>query len=140
MERTSNKPISLAAHAAIEPIAGLLFIAAPWLFGFSDVSDAKAISIVLGIVVLLTGMTTRWRMAVVKLIPLGMHRTMDLLVAAVAIVSPFVFGFSDIGRATRFFIIMGVAEAGAALLTRWDPADDFATEQPGVRRRATSTR
>jgi hypothetical protein len=59
--------LPLRAHAAIEPIMGLLFIAAPWLFGFSDVNDATTVSIVLGALVLLTGLTTRWRMAVVKL-------------------------------------------------------------------------
>jgi hypothetical protein len=127
--------LPLRAHAAIEPIMGLLFIAAPWIFGFSDVNDATTVSIVLGALVLLTGLTTRWRMAVVKLLSLSAHRTMDLLVAVVAIVAPFVLGFSDIGAPTRFLIIMGVLEAGAALMTRWDPADDFvvAHERPGAR-------
>ena len=126
---TTTKPVSLATHATIEPFAGILFIAAPFIFGFSDNSTATTISIVLGVAVLLTGMMTRWRMAIVKLIPLSTHRMMDLLVAAVAIVSPFVFGFSDIGSATRFLIIMGIAEAGIAMLTRWDPADSFAVAQ-----------
>jgi SPW repeat len=141
MERNTNtnKPISLATHAAIEPFAGILFIAAPWIFGFSDVSDAKTISIVLGIAVLLTGMLTRWRMAIAKVIPLSVHRMMDLLVAVVAIVAPFVFGFSDIASATRFLIIMGVAELGIAMLTRWDPADDFATAHDRSPRHASPT-
>jgi hypothetical protein len=137
----ARKPISLATHAAAEPLVAILFIAAPWIFGFSDVSDAKTISIVLGVLVLLTGMTTRWRMALVKLLSLGTHRAMDFAVAAAAILAPFVFGFSDNGAATRFFIIMGVAEAGAALLTRWDARDDFAVERPRAdRSRATTTR
>ena len=139
MEHNTKKPISLAAHAAIEPLAGILFIAAPWIFGFSDVSEAKTISIVLGIALLLTGMLTRWRMAIVKLIPLSVHRMMDLLVGAVAIVSPFVFGFSDVASATRFLIIMGIAELGVAMLTRWDPADEFATAHDRSQRRASPT-
>ncbi len=93
----------------------------------------------LGVAVLLTGMMTRWRMAIVKLIPLGTHRVMDLMVAAIAIVSPFVFGFSDIGSATRFLIIMGIAEAGIAMLTRWDPADEFAVAQKGHAGHASPT-
>jgi SPW repeat len=140
---TTTMPLPLATHAMIEPFAGILFIAAPFIFGFSDVDDAKTISIVLGAVVLLTGITTRWRMAIVKLIPLGMDRMMDLLVAVVAVASPFVFGFGDIGSATRFFIIMGIAEAGLAMLTRWDPADDFAVSQDrhadGRRRRTDNS-
>jgi hypothetical protein len=67
-------------------------------------------------------------MSIVKMLSLGMHRTMDLLVALVAVVSPFVLGFSDNGAATRFLIIMGILEAGTALMTRWDPRDEFATD------------
>src|SRR3954470_12889829 len=99
MNDTTNKPIPLAAHAAIEPVAAILFIAGPFIFGFQNVSDAKTISIVIGIVMLLTGMMTRWRMGIVKVIPLSVHRMMDVILAVVAIASPFVLGFSDIGSA-----------------------------------------
>src|SRR5947208_3665636 len=102
MNTTDRRPLSLAAHAAAEPLLVALYIAGPWIFGFSDTSDAKTISIILGILVALTAFTTRWRMAVARLVPLRMHRAMDLMVAAVAILSPFVFGFSDVGGPTRF--------------------------------------
>jgi hypothetical protein len=121
-------PLALRTHAMIEPIVGVLFIAAPWIFGFSDASDATTVSIVLGALVLLTGLTTRWRAGVVKLLPLAAHRAMDLVVAVVAIVSPFVLGFSDNGAATRFLIIMGVLEIGATLMTNWDDRDEFAID------------
>jgi SPW repeat len=124
--REHNGLLPLRMHAMIEPIVGVLFIAAPWIFGFSDASDATTVSIVLGALVLLTGLTTRWRMGVVKLLSLGAHRAMDILVALVAIVSPFVLGFSDNGAATRFLIIMGVLELGATAMTRWDERDEFA--------------
>jgi hypothetical protein len=88
---------------------------------------------VLGALVLLTGLTTRWRMGAVKLLSLAAHRMMDMVVAVVAIASPFVLGFSDYGAATRFLIIMGVLELGATLMTRWDENDEFA-----VRRHAGS--
>jgi hypothetical protein len=121
----------------LEPIVGLVFIAAPWIFGFSDADDATTVSVVLGALVLLTGLTTRWRMGVVKLLSLGAHRMMDMLVAFVAIVSPFVLGFSDNGAATRFLIVMGLLELGATLMTRWDERDEFAVQhargtRPGV--------
>jgi hypothetical protein len=118
-------PIPLRAHAMLEPLVAAVFIAAPWLFGFSDASDATTVSIVLGALVLLTGLTTRWRMAAVKVLSLSAHRMMDMLVALVAIVSPFVLGFSDNGAATRFLIIMGVLELGATLMTRWNENDEF---------------
>jgi hypothetical protein len=117
----------------LEPIVALVCIAAPWLFGFSDADDATTVSIVLGVLVLLTGLTTRWRMAAVKLLSLS-ARMMDMLVALVAIVSPFVLGFSDNGTATRFLIIMGVLELGATLMTRWDERDEFAIPHTGSTR------
>jgi hypothetical protein len=127
-------PIPLRAHAMLEPVIALVFIAAPWLFGFSDADDATTVSIVLGALVLLTGLTTRWRMAAVKVLSLSAHRTMDILVALVAIVSPFVLGFSDNGAATRFLIIMGVLELGATLMTRWDANDEFVVRHTGSAR------
>jgi prepilin signal peptidase PulO-like enzyme (type II secretory pathway) len=116
-------PLPLRFHAAIEPLIGIVLIAAPWIFGFSDANDAKTLCIVLGIIVIIAGALTDWRVSLVRLIPLRMHLMTDLLIALVLIVSPFVLGFSGNGGATRFVIIAGVLEAIAALSTRWDVAE-----------------
>ena len=118
-----RRPISPNTHAMIEPLMAVLIIVSPWLFSFNDVSDAKTICIVVGIVMLLAGAMTQWRYSLVKLIPLRTHFMTDLLLAAVLILTPFIFGFSDEGGATRFMIIIGVVEALTALSTRWDPAE-----------------
>jgi hypothetical protein len=117
-------PLPLRAHQAIEPIAAILLIAAPWIFGFSDNDTATTLSIIVGVIVLVTGMTTRWRMSLVKLIPLRTHFMMDLGVGIALIALPFVAGFSDNGGATRFFVIAGVLELGIAVMTRWDAREE----------------
>jgi hypothetical protein len=122
-------PIPLKTHQAIEPIAALLLIAAPWIFGFSDNDTATTISVIVGVVVLLTGMSTRWRMSLVKLIPLRTHFMMDVGVGIALIVIPFIAGFSDHGGATRFFVIAGVLELATALMTRWDLREEVAPER-----------
>ena len=122
-------PLPLRAHQAIEPIAAILLIAAPWIFGFSDNDTATTLSIVVGVIVLVTGLTTRWRMSLVKLIPLRTHFMMDLGVGIALIVLPFVAGFSDHGGATRFYVIAGVLELGTALMTRWDEREEVRTER-----------
>jgi hypothetical protein len=119
-------PLPLRAHQAIEPIAAIVLIAAPWIFGFSDNDTATTLSIIVGVIVLITGMTTRWRMSLVKLIPLRTHFMMDVGVGIALIVLPFVTGFSDHGGATRFFVIAGVLELGTALMTRWDEREEVA--------------
>ena len=117
-------PLPLRAHQAIEPIAAILLIAAPWIFGFSDNDTATPLSVIIGVVVLATGMSTRWRMSLVKLIPLRTHLMMDVGVGIALIVLPFVAGFSDHGGATRFFVIAGVLELGTTLMTRWDAREE----------------
>jgi hypothetical protein len=131
-------PLPLRIHAAIEPLIGAILIAAPWIFGFSDANDAKTLCIVLGIVVILTGAMTDWRVSLARVISLRAHLMADLTVAAILIVAPFVLGFSDNDAATRFTIVAGVLEAIAALSTRWDPAE-AAPDRSAVDNRSRST-
>jgi hypothetical protein len=116
-------PLPLRIHAAIEPLIGLVLILSPWIFGFSDANDAQTLCIVLGVIVIIAGAMTDWRVSLVRVIPLRVHFMTDLLIAAVLILAPFVLGYSSNGAATRFTIIAGVLEAIAALSTRWDPAE-----------------
>jgi uncharacterized membrane protein HdeD (DUF308 family) len=122
-------PIPLEAHAMVEPIIGLLFILAPFIFSFDD-SSAKTLSIVIGVVILLSGMSTRWRLSLVKLIPLRVHFMTDVLIGIVCIVAPFVLGFSDETEALVFFLVLGVGELGAAFMTAWEPGDYKAGAKP----------
>jgi hypothetical protein len=125
-----NGPIPLSVHAMIEPVVAVLFILAPFVLDFED-SAARTLSIAIGVIILVVGMTTRWRLSLVKLIPLEMHFAGDLLIGIVSIAAPFVLGFSDETAATAFFVVMGVGELAAALGTAWRPTD----EQPGQRPR-----
>src|SRR3954471_2326891 len=134
-------PIPLRMHAALEPIVAILLIAAPWIFGFDDVSSATAVSIAVGVLMLISGMSTKWRLSLVKLIPLRTHFRMDLVLGVVLIVAPFVFGDSDRGDATRFLVIAGLLELLAALSTRWDLRKEVGPRTAsGGRQRASAAR
>src|SRR4051812_49059655 len=122
-------PIPLAVHAMTEPVIGLLFILAPFIFGFHD-DAAKTLSIVLGVVILLSGMSTRWRLSLVKLIPLRVHFMTDVLIGIVCIIAPFALGFSDETAPLIFFVVMGLGELGAAFGTAWAPRDERADARP----------
>jgi hypothetical protein len=116
-------PIPLNLHAALEPLIAVVIIAAPWIFRFSATTSATVICIVVGVVMLLVGSMTDWRMSLVRLIPLEMHLAGDLLLGAVLILAPLIFGFSDEGGPTRFMVVAGVLELMTALMTRWDRAE-----------------
>jgi hypothetical protein len=113
----------------IEPIIGLLFILAPFLLDF-DHSSARTLSIIVGVVILLSGMLTRWRLSLVKLIPLRIHFMTDVLIGIVCIAAPFVLGFSDETAPLIFFLVVGVGELGAAFGTAWAPGDERAGARP----------
>lgn len=113
-------PIPLNVHAALEPFIALIVIAAPWIFGFSDTDSATVICVLVGVAMLLVGSMTDWRMSLLRVIPLRMHLAGDLVLGAVLLLSPLVFGFADEGGPTRFMVIAGALELLTALMTRWD--------------------
>jgi len=113
-------PIPLNAHAALEPLMAIVIAAAPWIFGFSDVDSATAICVIVGLTMLVAGALTDWRLSLRRVIPLRAHLTTDLLLGAVLLLSPLIFGFADEGGPTRFMVTVGVLELLTALMTRWD--------------------
>jgi hypothetical protein len=127
-------PIPLNLHAALEPLMAVVIIAAPWIFGFSDTDSATLICVLVGVTMLLVGSMTDWRMSLMRLIPLRMHMAGDLVLAAILLLSPLVFGFADEGGPTRFMVIVGALEALTALMTRWDRSE---AEETYTRERRT---
>jgi SPW repeat len=124
-------PLPLRTHAAMEPLVAIVLIAGPWIFGFNDIESCTIVSVAVGAIMLVSGMVTRWRLSLVKLLSLRTHFATDLLLGVVLVLTPFVAGASDRGDATRFLVIMGVLELLTALSTNWD-----AREEVGVRQGA----
>jgi VIT1/CCC1 family predicted Fe2+/Mn2+ transporter len=111
-------PIPAFVHGVIEYLAGALFIAAPFLFAFDD-DTATAVSIVAGVLILVVTASTALPTGLIKSIPVHAHAVIDFALAAVLIASPFLFGFSDEGTATAFFIVVGVVHLLLTIATRF---------------------
>ncbi|HEY4096299.1 MAG TPA: SPW repeat protein [Baekduia sp.] len=114
-------PLSLTLHSLLEPVLAALLIAAPFLFGFSDQGAPTAVAIIAGIEVLVVAMSTDWRVSLIRAVPIAAHLAIDFGLAVVLIAAPFLFGFSDQGAPTAFFIIIGVLLLLVVLGTRWYP-------------------
>ena len=56
------------------------------------------------------------------LIPARAHAIAEYVAGAVLIAAPFLFGFSDEGRPTAFFIVVGVVHLLLTIGTRFLPA------------------
>jgi hypothetical protein len=120
------KPITVSLHAASEPFLAIVLIVMPWILGYDDSDSATIVSIAAGIVVLLVGGTTRWRLSVAKIIPLHTHKLLDIGLGVLLIVLPFILGYTDETGATVFHIVMGLLFIGSGTMTDWDHAGDFA--------------
>ncbi len=103
-------------HTAVEYAAGLLFLLAPFLFGF-DSETAKWTSIALGVIVLFVAVVSRGRLSVTQSLPTSAHATLDYVLAVVLVLAPFILGFADDTAAVTFFVLLGVGHAALSLLT-----------------------
>ena len=111
-------PIPFFFHGVIEYLAAILFIAAPFVFGF-DADAAQAVSIVVGVLLLVVAASTDGPTGLAKMVPVGIHAAFDLGLAIFLIASPFLFGFSDEDGATAFFIVLGVVHLLVTIGTRF---------------------
>jgi hypothetical protein len=114
-------PIPRFLHGVIEYLAGVLLIAAPFLFGFED-GAATAVSIVAGVMVLVIAASTEGPSSLVDSIPVSVHVLLDYALVAVLVASPFLFGFTDESAPTAFFIVLGVAHLLITIGTRFRTA------------------
>jgi len=111
-------PVPAFVHGLIEYLAGALLIAAPFLFSFES-DAATAVSIAVGVLVLIIAASTAMTTGLIKSIPVAAHVILDYLLAILLIAAPFVFGFDDDGAATAFFIVLGVVHLLLTIATRF---------------------
>ncbi|GAB2690981.1 SPW repeat protein [Mucilaginibacter koreensis] len=87
--------LPVQVHGILDYLTGLLLIASPWLFGFSDTRNAAAlfIPIILGWLELILSLFTRYPMGAFKVVPMQLHLTLDVLAGFILAVLPFLYGF-----------------------------------------------
>jgi hypothetical protein len=114
-------PFSAFVHGAVEYAASVLFVVAPFLFSF-DSEAAKAISIVVGVGLLVITASSELPTGLAKVIPITIHAVLDVVMAGFLIAAPFLFGFSDESGPTAFFIALGLVHLLLTIGTRFLPA------------------
>lgn len=111
-------PLPLVAHGAIEYIAALLLIVAPFLLDFES-GAATALSIIIGVVILAIAAATDGPTSLVNQIPRSAHVALDYVLVVVLIALPFLAGFSVETAPTVMFIALGVAHLLVTIGTRF---------------------
>src|SRR3954469_10518973 len=126
-----TRPITPRMHGMLDYPVGVILIAAPWIFGFSDVGGAAvAVPIVVGVLVLGQSLITNYPLSVARLLPLRMHLMMDVVAGLFLAVSPWLFGFADEGtNAWLPHLLVGLGLVAAGLMTERVPQQRRSTER-----------
>ncbi len=105
-------------HAIADYAVGLSLIVVAAAVGGSG--KAVAAGVVVGAVVLLVSMLTRYPLGVAKVLPFTVHSAGDYLAAALLVLAPFALDFrhSD-GGLTAFYIVAGIAVLAVSLVTNY---------------------
>ena len=105
-------------HAVADyAVGGLLIIVALINNGSAG---AVGTGVVVGAVVLLVSMLTKYPLGVVKVLPFTVHSAGDYLAALLLIVAPFALNFSSAeGGISAFYVAAGVAVLAVSLITNY---------------------
>ena len=82
-------------HAPLDYIVGVVLIAAPWIFQFSEHTAATFVPIVLGIGLIAYSLFTNYELGVWKVAPMAVHNLIDIAAGTLLALSPWIFGFAD---------------------------------------------
>lgn len=118
-------PIPRFLHGLLEYLAAAAFIAAPFLLDFAS-GSATAVSIVVGVLLLVIAAATEGSTSLIDSIAVTAHVALDYALAVFLIATPFIFGFSDETEPTAFFIGFGVFHLLLTIGTRFrrDPVQE----------------
>lgn len=111
--------ISTKAHGVLDYLVGLLLMAAPWIFNFDNGTAAQWVPVLIGAMVILMSLITKYEAGAFRTISMKTHLTMDIIVGILLAASPWFFGFAD--QVYLPHLIVGLFSIAAGLLTETTP-------------------
>ena len=106
-------------HGYLDYLMGLLLIVAPLIFEVPD-GAASTLLVVLGAGTIVYSLITNYELGLLKILSMKVHLGIDLMAGVLLIAAPWLLGFAD--EAIWLFIILGVVEIGASLMTQKHPS------------------
>lgn len=123
--------IPTRVHGALDYLMGIVLIASPWIFDFSDGGAKMWIPIILGAGMIAYSLVTDYELGAVRALPMSTHLVLDMASAALLAASPWLFGFADEVKWPH--LIIGLLELATAAMTNPRPDyDEIRIERPGM--------
>ena len=114
------KILTPRAHGYLDYVVVALLLLAPTLFGFAGV--AAALCYILAALHAGITMLTAFPLGIAKIIPFSAHGSIEAVMAAFLLASPWLFDFSFIPAARNFFIAASVLLAVVWIITDYRSA------------------
>lgn len=100
-------------HGLLDYLVAIVFICLPWMLRFNGPNEATYVPVTLGILTILYSLITNYEWGVRKIIPMGMHLTIDLVAGLILALSPWIFGF--VSYIYLPHLLLGILEMAVAL-------------------------
>lgn len=86
--------ISTRLHGIFDYVAGIVLLFSPWVFEFAGMGVEMWLPVVLGGLLILYSLVTRYEFGLFRLLPMRINLTLDGIGGAFLAISPWLFGFS----------------------------------------------
>lgn len=110
-------------HGIFDYIGGAALLFLPNLLGFADAGGAAVmVPRVLGVMVLLQALCTRFELGLFKVLPMRMHLMVDYIAAIFLALSPWLFRFNHLDQ--RYWmphVVIGISVFLVTLMTEREP-------------------
>lgn len=112
--------LSLKTHNVLDYVIAVALIAAPFIFGFSDIPAARNVFLVLGGGLAAYSLITKYYYCIARIIPVGIHMVFDATAGLVLLAAPYFFDYRDQLTTLQFSIhvIMGLGAIGLVAVTK----------------------
>ena len=108
--------INSRTHGVIDYVTGALLLIAPYIFGFANNGIEHWLPMVLGAMIIVMSLITRYELSIAKIIPLPTHLMVDIVAGLLLAVSPWLFGFANVIWWPH--LLVGLMEIVVAVMTR----------------------
>ena len=112
--------LPLRAHNIIDYLTGAFLIIAPWVFEFSELTAPRTLFLIGGIALIAYSLLTNYYYSVARIMPLGVHMTLDTLLGLFLIIAPALLGVGEELTQGQYaaHIAIGIGLVGFVALTR----------------------
>ena len=111
-------------HGMLDYPISILLMVLPWVGGFANGGLAQWIPVGAGVAMLGLSAMTAYEAGLIRTIPMTAHLAVDAVMGILLAASPWLFGFANVVSIP--FVILGLGEFGAAIMTQTKPAHRLA--------------